>query len=294
MVLTVRLLTMAGDSKVSSTKGPKEEDVFDLQIGIDDSEISFEDKHFFDIVAYLVLDDLLTPAQVDEAREVEFVGQGRISDLTRGLLRWERVNIIENGGVVEDAIALPQVIPYIQAFIWGRQCRLVGSRAILREAGRHSRLTQGGDADARCYARYRCAGDGQFRCLLITCLIALHDTSAGDGSFCLVPGSHKASLSHRYEQRDLDEIARLREIPLRAGSGISFTESLSYAFKPPTGQRQNWLSYQYGSSYMMNWPGCEPSADLLARTRHDLLKSHLLLKPYYHPTSSQGRKGDSL
>ena len=142
-----------------STKRLKEEDVFDLQIGIGDSDISFEDKYFFDMAGYLVLEDLLTPSQVAEAREIESVREEEIAGLTQGPFGPELVNIVESGGVMEDAIGLPQVISYIEAFIWRRQYRLVGSRAILRETGKCTQLTQGGNADTRRYARYRCAGD---------------------------------------------------------------------------------------------------------------------------------------
>ena len=40
-----------------------EEDVFDLQIGLGESETSVEDKHFFDTAGYLVLEGLLSPDQ---------------------------------------------------------------------------------------------------------------------------------------------------------------------------------------------------------------------------------------
>ena len=275
-------------------KQSTEEDIFDLQIGLGESEIPVEDKHFFDIAGYLVLDDLLTPDQVSQAQDTleriaAAIPEG-MTVLPDGPYGREMVNIIEAGDVVEDTMALAQVLDYVQEFIWGRQYRLVGSRAILRDLGAHSQLTQGGSADPRRYARYRCFGDGQFRCLMITCLITLYDTADGDGAFCAIPASHKANLPHPYEGTDLDAIPPLREIPLRAGSGVLFTENLSHAFKPPTRQTHAWLSYQYGPSYMVNWPGCDPSADLHRSTADDPAKSHLLLEPYYHPASSQKQK----
>ena len=271
-----------------------EEDVFDLQIGLGESKTSVEDKHFFDTAGYLVLEDLLTPDQVSQAQDtlarVKATTPKNITLLSEGFHGGELVNIIEGGGTVEDAMALPRVLDYVQEFIWGRQYRLVGSRAILKPPGRGSRLTQGGDADPRRYARYRCFGDGQFRCLMITCLIALTDTNNADGTFCVIPASHKASLPHPYENMDLDVIQPLHSVPLRAGSGVLFTENLSHAFKPPTHETHTWLSYQYGPSYMVNWPRCEPSADLLARTATAPAKSHLLLAPYYHPAGSQKKQ----
>ena len=275
-------------------KPATEEDVFDLQIGLGESETSVEDKHFFDTAGYLVLENLLNPDQVSQAQDtlasIQAATPENITFLPNGSYGCELVNIIEGGSTVEDAMALSHVLDYVQEFIWGRQYRLVGSRAILRTQGKDSQLTQGGDADPRRYARYRCFGDGQFRCLMITCLIALTDTTDGDGAFCAIPASHKASLPHPYENTDLKAIAPLQNIPLRAGSGVLFTENLSHAFKQITHQTHAWLSYQYGPSYMVNWPRCEPSADLLARTAADPAKSHLLLEPYYHPTGSQKKQ----
>lgn len=275
-------------------KPATEEDVFDLQIGLGESETSVEDKHFFDTAGYLVLKDLLTPDQVSQAQDtlarIKTAAPKNITLLPKGFHGCELVNIIEAGDAVEDAMALPRVRDYVQEFIWGRQYRLIGSRAILRASGSPSRLTQGGDADPRRYARYRCFGDGQFRCLMITCLIALADTADSNGAFCVIPASHKASLPHPYENTDLDVIQPLCSVPLRAGSGVLFTENLSHAFKPPAHETHAWLLYQYGPSYMVNWTCCEPSADLLARTAADPAKAHLLLEPYYHPAGSQKKQ----
>ena len=279
---------------MSPTKSSTEEDVFDLQIGLGESKISVEDKHFFDTAGYLVLDKLLTTDQVSRAQDtlarIKAAPPENITSLPNGPYGCELVNIIEGSGTVEDAMALPRILDYVQEFIWGRQYRLVGSRAILRTSGRCSRLTQGGEADPRRYTRYRCFGNGQFRCLMITCLIALTDTADGDGAFCVIPASHKANLPHPYENTDLSAVSPLRSIPLRAGSGILLTENLSHAFKPPIRETHAWLSYQYGPSYMVSWNYCEPSADLLARTAADPAKSHLLLEPYYHPAGSQKKQ----
>jgi hypothetical protein len=275
-------------------KPATEEDVFDLQIGLGESATSVEDKHFFDTAGYLVLEDLLTSDQVSRAQDILVdLRSATPENMTlslEGPYGCELLNIIEGGGALEEAMALPRVLDYVQDFIWGHQYRLVGSRAILRTSGRGSQLTQGGDADPRRYARYRCFGDGQFRCLMITVLIALTDTTDNNGAFCAIPASHKASLPHPYENTDLNAISPLHDIPLRAGSGILFTENLSHAFKPAVRTGHVWLSYQYGPSYMVNWPGCEPSGDLLTRTATDPAKSHLLLEPYYHPAGSQKKQ----
>jgi hypothetical protein len=271
---------------MDADKVANEEDVFDLQIGLGQTQVADEDKHFFDIAGYLVLEDLLTVAQVERVHR-------QLADLeptAAGTYGEELLHTIEGGGVLEDAMGLDRVIDYVQEFIWGRQYRLVGSRAWLRAPGLASSLKQGGSADPRRYARYRCFGDGQFRCLMLTLFIALDDTVADDGVLCWVPGSHKVNFPHPYEGADLAEIAPLRFLPLKAGSGVLLTESLSFAFKAPSATRQRWLAYHYGPSYMVNWPGCDPSSELLERIADDPCKSHLLLEPYYHPEGAQKKK----
>ena len=254
-----------------------EDDYFNLQIGLGESQLALKERHFFDVAGYLVLEDLLTPDQVNEARDVL---AGRAPE------KGEVLHIIEAGGVLEDAMALPRVLDPVQAFIWGRQYRLVGSRALYREAGASVYLSGAGAVDSRRYARYRCFGDGQFRCLLLTCLIALDDTEA----FCAILSSHKANLPHPYEGVEPGQIPPLRKIALRAGSGVLYTESLSHLVAPPESGTQVWLAYQYGPSYMVDWPGCEPAAALRQRLAADELKAHLLLPPYYHPEGAQTKK----
>ena len=256
-----------------------EEGVFDLRIGLDEIDISEEDCHFFDITGYLVLPDLLDADQIQRARAQ--------ADSLRHGDQEVVVNIISAGDVLEDAMALRPVLARVNAFIWGNQYRLIGSRTLFRKAGEASQLTAGGAADSRRYARYRCEGDGQFRCLMMTCLIALHDTTENDGAFCALPASHKANLPHPYADADLTQIAPLRTVSLRAGSGVLITESLSRAFAAGK-QPKTWLAFHYGPSYMVDLPGCEVTEDLRTRIAADADKRHLLLAPYYHPAGSQG------
>ncbi len=270
---------------------PTEEDVFDLQTGSDRQLLSLDEQHFFDIAGYALLPEVLDPGRIEESRQrleslAQLPSEG-VSLRPGDGSEVELINIIEAGGVLEDAMALQPVLRHLQALIWGRQFRLIASRARIRGVGSRGRLTQGGKADPRRYAGYRCGPEGEFRCLLVTCLIALDDTDAGDGTFCLIPGSHKCHLPHPYADRELDQVPPLQDLPLTAGSAVVFTENVSHVLRSPRQESQSWLEFQYGPSYMENWPGCEPSADLLRRTQADPVKSHLLLAPYYHPAGSQ-------
>ena len=110
--------------------------------------MAIEDRHFFDIAGYLELDKLLRPSQVQQARAQLQTARAEKDDQIE---QW--IHIIEAGGVLEDAMALDSVQPYLQEFIWGNQYRLVGSRASLRPSREQERLKQGGRADRRRYAR---------------------------------------------------------------------------------------------------------------------------------------------
>ena len=271
-----------------------EADVFDLQIGTEKASMSRESKHFFDITGYLVLDELLNQTQAAEAREalatmLHSPPSGvKVDHSTQS--RSEILNVVEAGGVFEEVMAHAEILSYLGSLIWGQQFRLIRSRGFFRGPGSREHLNQGGKADPRRYTRYRCTWEGEFRCLMVTCLIALSDTSEGKGPFSVLPGSHKSNLPHPYSKVELEDIAPLQEIPLKAGSGVLFAESLSHVIKPPPTETQAWLEFQYGPSYMVSWPCCEPSPELLARNSDQPERLHLLMEPYYHPAGSQKKK----
>ena len=273
---------------VRSDKLMKEEDVYNLQVGLGESTLTHEEKHSFDILGYRVLENQLTGEQVAEALDTVLrltdLPQLPVRNLRRGQTR-ELVNIVEAGGVVEDAMVLPEVINHLNEFIWGRQFRLIGSRAVLTDPESEIRLSQGGRGSDRRHAAYRCLGEGQFRCLMISCFIPLENVT-----LYVIPSSHKANLPHPYAEIDLESISPLVEVPVLRGGVVIYTESLSHAIKPSTGGTGKFLLYHYGTSYMVNWPGCDPSPELHERTAFNADKAHLLLEPYYHPLGTYLKK----
>ncbi len=280
------------DVKVAkNNRLPTEEEVFDLQTGSGRQRLSAEEQHFFDITGYTLLPEVLSRQQVEEAcrslDQIAWDPSPQISLKHPSPSEIELLNIIEAGGDIEDAMALTPLLRHLHGLIWGQQFRLIASRGRIRNPGSQHGLTQGGRADRRRYARYRCGPEGEFRCLLVTCLLALSDSVSGDGAFCLIPGSHKSNLPHPYADSKLEDVPPLQDLPMSAGSAVIFTENVSHAMKSPRLETQRWLEFQYGPSYLVNWPGCESSAALLQRTAADPVKSHLLQAPYYHPAGSQ-------
>ena len=119
---------------------------------------------------------------------------------------------------------------------------------------------------------------------------ALTDVDIEDGCFAVLAGSHKANLPLPFDASWLDLIEPLVEMTVPRGAAVLFTESLSRAIKPPDSETDGWLLYQYGTSYMVNWPGCDPSPELRARTADDPGERHLILEPYFHPAGAYRRK----
>ena len=264
----------------------EEKNIRPFQTGTGIEYLTAEARYGFDITGYLILEDFLSTGQVREAsRQLEgsLVSPPDHVTLRRNGPEAELLNVVECGGILEQAFVHGRLVQAMQQLIWGDQIRLVSSRAIVREPGISGHISQGGLADPRRYTRYRCFIDGEFRCLLVSCLIALNDTASSDGSFSVIPSSHKSNFPHPYGRRPPGSVAALKDLPLSAGSAVIFSESISHCMKSSRTESKLWLLYQYGPSYMVDLPGCEASPELMRRVAADETKARLLRKPYYHP-----------
>ena len=238
----------------------------------------------FDIAGYLPLGTLLDPAELAEARDA-IADPGTLpSGVTAAGngLELELRNIVELGGTPGWVFARPDLHARMVELVWGEQVRLISSRALVRRTGVSGRVTQGGRADPRRFGRYRAFVEGEFRCLLVSVLIALDDTPAGDGAFGVIPASHKANFAHPYADRTAEDLPVLRPLPLAAGEALLYTEGLSHALTAPRAESKRWLLYQYGPSYLLDWPDCTPTAAVREQAASDPIKATLLREPYYH------------
>lgn len=238
----------------------------------------------FDIAGYLPLGTLLDPAELAEARASIAAPAALPAGVTAAGngLEMELRNIVELGGTPGEVFARPDLHARMVELVWGEQVRLIASRALVRRAGVSGRVTQGGRADPRRFGRYRAFVEGEFRCLLVSVLIALDDTADGDGAFGVIPASHKANFAHPWADRIAEDLSVLRPLPLAAGEALLYTEALSHALTAAKTGDKRWLLYQYGPSYMLDWPDCTPSATTRKRAASDPLKATLLREPYYH------------
>ena len=261
-----------------------------LQRGTSQRTLAERDRFAFDINGYLPLLELVSRDQLEELlAAVDGATESAAPDHTEAVRtgpHLELRNAIELGAPFLRLAAAAPVPGYLRELIWGDQVRLVGSRVLVRQPGAGGALTQGGVADPHRYKRFRAFVEGEFRCVMVSLLVALDDVDADDGAIALMPASHKAQFAHPYEGAPLDQISALRPLPLTAGQAVLFSENVSYALLPvaPASARRRWLLYQYGPSYVLDWPGCTPSdaTRAAAEGAADPELSVILRAPYYH------------
>ena len=130
-------------------------------------------------------------------------------------------------------------------------------RALYREAGTSVCLSGAGAVDPRRYARYRCTGEGQFRCLMMSLYIALEPLALG-----VVPGSHKAdlpcprsmTLGQAHQEHVLD-------VHGKAGDVVIFTETLTHGTLPWKGVHQRRaLLYKFSPGFQAYSAGAHTSS----------------------------------
>jgi ectoine hydroxylase-related dioxygenase (phytanoyl-CoA dioxygenase family) len=256
--------------------------------GMDDKE-----RYLFDLMGYLVVEDVLSAAEVDELNRVLdeldlWSGEG--SKVER---RWvyEAEHKVHVGMPYEwhDAfrrvVSHPRIVPYLVE-LCGPQVRFDHDYVILAKPGGDILSLHGGGADPyQDVAFYRCR-NGRMHNGLIVVSLALGDVAVEDGGFVAVPGSHKSSLPFPDGHRDMDAAGPwLQRVPQKAGSAIIFTEALTHGTARWTADRERrslLCKYSPGSiSWLRDYPGTDyiPDAEVSEELR-------VLLEPPYregHP-----------
>lgn len=183
------------------------------------------ERYFFDINGYVVLEDVLTPAEVArlnavmDARNIVPATETIESQRFGGFFLWDEAyrNLIDHPRVLGALIEL-----------LGDKLRLDHHYGILMSPGTKGLELHGGGTpyDAAQYYHYR---NGRMYNGLTVASWALVDSEPGQGGFCCVPGSHKANLrlpdDVRHFQAHTDWV---KQVPQKAGSVVLFTEALTH------------------------------------------------------------------
>ena len=247
-----------------------------------------QEKYLFDLRGYLLVKNVLTPAQVadlsERLEERRSQGGKRLygSDRTRypegESTAFSAKSLLEWGGSYIDLIDLPRVAPYLEAML-GPKYRLDHDYIkIDRAANEFNRLYLhgggqgaggGGERDrvgpsdgGQCYYRY---SNGRFYNGLVAVGFELDTVQPGDGGFACVPGSHKgnfplpADWRTSMTQEEMPEC--VERVAAQAGDAIIFTEACAHGTVPWKGDRERRTIFYKYCPHAVAWSPCYYNAD---------------------------------
>ncbi|MEM7538471.1 MAG: phytanoyl-CoA dioxygenase family protein [Chloroflexota bacterium] len=106
--------------------------------------------------------------------------------------------------------------------------------------------------------------------MMVRMIYFVHDVSADEGAFCVVPGTHKSNLSSPYGRIPPHEEPGMIPLPVKAGDAILFTENLRHGgFPNKSEQTRKTLHVGYGPFWMksQNIATMEQDTFILPQTR---------------------------
>jgi Phytanoyl-CoA dioxygenase (PhyH) len=184
-----------------------------------------EERYLFDLRGYLVLPQVLNPAEVATLNDLIDTQDLPPPDVSvesqrfGGFLAWD--------ARFHDLIDHPRVLPTLKEML-GPALRLDHAYGIKMRAGSPGLNLHGGGTpyDPAQYYHFR---NERMYCGLTVVSWALTDALDGHGGFCCVPGSHKCNLPCPREIRDYSQDAGcVVPVPMRAGDVLIFTEALTH------------------------------------------------------------------
>ena len=207
------------------------------------------ERYFFDLNGYLVVENVLNKSEIDALNKAIDNNTGliarnnpeiEVSDTLKGdsvrtdlegMLMWPK----PWSQPFRDLMNHPKISPYLNELL-GQKYLLDHLYGILMSRGNQGlKLHVGGGADedfaeTQFFYRYH---NGRIRNGLTVVTFALADELLGDGGFMVVPGSHKSNMPMPNDIVTLDrDMGIVKEVEIKAGSAIIFTEALSHGTMP--------------------------------------------------------------
>lgn len=260
-----------------------------------------EERYLFDLRGYLVVEDVLGAAQLEELNDrldgYDLWGQTPGEDLFFDF--WKNDERQISAGPLHawdkpfrDLISHPRMIGYLADFL-GPHFRYDHGHAMVMRKGGSPFGLHGGRVPWAPAISYEVI-DGQIRSGLLVVQYALGDMGPDDGGFCALPGSHKANFACPAGFEPLtDPGPWIERVALRAGSALIFTEALTHGTLPwAADHERRALFYRYSPGHAAfvgpyredgreRPGGAYPPADAAADDWHPLAR-RILEPPYVH------------
>lgn len=218
-----------------------------------------EQRYLFDLQGYVVLKGVLSANMVgalnDACARYEAMDPAHYpAPLVLGQEKTDNnlyiSNIVEGEPLFEELIDLPDVVRVIEGTSAG-QWRLNHTYMISRWGGGYTYMHLGGTPiHPKC--TYLCQG-GQIASSLTKAVFPLMGTTAEDGCFAVIPGSHKSNFPRPWGNHP-DENPPLVPVECEPGDAIVFTEALAHGSLVNRSLRpRRTLFYCYSVGYMPDW-----------------------------------------
>jgi hypothetical protein len=245
-----------------------------------------EERYLFDLMGYLVVDDVLTAEELTElnalidqrdpwgAHAREGIGNMSLGEgnLHVGPLeQWEEP--------FRRLINHPKLLPYLLELI-GPKFRYDHGYAIFMRSGGAKHPLHGGGTPYDPGQYYHWRNERMYNGLIVVSY-ALGDVNPGDGGFAAVPGSHKSNLPCPPSIKQLEwQGPWVVQAAQRAGSAVIFTEALTHGTWPWTAKHERRsLLYKYCPGHMA-WGGQYPVAADVPETATDPVLRRIIEPPY--------------
>ena len=207
-------------------------------------------KYLFDLQGFLVVEGVLSKAEVAAANEaidwhadgiVERVGEASLSSDSKtmqgetgrgdlgGLLSWEKPWC----DPFRAMLAHPQITPYLNQLL-GKGWRLDHNAGLISmRKGAEGHLLHGSSGPAFDRHQYYIFKDGQMHNGLTVVAWQLADVNPGDGGLALIPGSHKGNYACPQPIRKWEAHQDVvKQVTCKAGDVVIFTEAVTHGTIP--------------------------------------------------------------
>jgi len=221
------------------------------------------DRYLFDVNGYLIVRGVFTAEEIDSANTAidhhieamhERSGKLNLSNAygvkssslkgkrgrfdMGGLLQWD----LPHSALFRKMLTHEKLVPYYHTFV-GKGYRMDHMPFLIRmEKGSEGHAFHGGAVTPQGEPAWPLAyhhNQGEIRCNLMAVSVALTDTKAGDGGFCVLPGSHKANFPCPPRVLGFEDAKdHVVQPTLHKGDVLLFTEAVTHGTLPWTSENE--------------------------------------------------------
>jgi len=218
------------------------------------AKMTDDERYLFDLNGYIIVRGVLTPEEVKQANDAidnhnsEMVERSDkpLRNAVEGTAfygtgpgRRDLGQVLEWGPeskVFKSILAHPRLVPFFHGLL-GKGYRMDHLPFVLNQCkGAEGFQLHGGTIDCTSgeynpSLAYTCHHD-TIRCALLGCNVMLSDHNAGDGGFCIVPGSHKSNFRMPKGMVDGEKFSEFIIQPeTKAGDVVLFSEGTVHGAK---------------------------------------------------------------